>query len=130
MCGAAHAPKFIGEAISQAHAVAARAASVLSRKQMAVGGQTAFVDSDKCISCMTCVHVCPYMAPRINEDNKAEVEIMQRIFADLTARGYKAFSIAKSAGDAGTAGAVTSEPRKSFDPEAKKMLLVPPIQAG
>jgi Fe-S-cluster-containing dehydrogenase component len=23
---------------------------------------------------MTCVHVCPYMAPRINEDNKAEVE--------------------------------------------------------
>ncbi len=23
---------------------------------------------------MTCVHVCPYMAPQINEDNKAEVQ--------------------------------------------------------
>ena len=39
-----------------------------------MGGQIAWVDPDKCISCMTCVHVCPYMAPRINEDNKAEVQ--------------------------------------------------------
>ena len=42
LCGAAHAPKFIGESISQANAVAARAASILSRKQMAVGGQIAW----------------------------------------------------------------------------------------
>ena len=35
---------------------------------------TAWVDPDKCISCMTCVHVCPYMAPRIDESNKAEVQ--------------------------------------------------------
>ena len=41
---------------------------------MPVGGQIAWVDPDKCISCMTCVHVCPYMAPRINEFNKAEVQ--------------------------------------------------------
>ncbi|MEW6720108.1 MAG: 2Fe-2S iron-sulfur cluster-binding protein [Thermodesulfobacteriota bacterium] len=74
LCGTAHAPKFLGETISQAHAVAGRAASILSRKKMAVGGQTAWVDPDKCISCMTCVHVCPYMAPGINEFNKAEVQ--------------------------------------------------------
>jgi len=74
LCGTAHAPKFIGEAIAQANAVAGRAASILSRKKMAVGGQTAWVDPDKCVSCMTCVHVCPYMAPRINELNKAEVQ--------------------------------------------------------
>ena len=74
LCGTAHAPKFVGEAISQAKAVAGRAASILSKKRMPVGGQTAWVDQDKCISCMTCVHVCPYMAPRVNEDNKAEVE--------------------------------------------------------
>jgi heterodisulfide reductase subunit A len=74
LCGTAHAPKFLTEAISQANAVAGRAASVLSRKKMAVSGQTAWVDPDKCVSCMTCVHVCPYMAPRINENNKAEVQ--------------------------------------------------------
>ena len=74
LCGTAHAPKFIGESISQANAVAARAASILSRKVMPVGAQTAWVDPDKCIACMTCVHVCPYLAPQIGKDNKAEVQ--------------------------------------------------------
>ena len=70
----AHAPKFITEAIAQANAVASRAASILSKKQMPVGSQIAWIDPDKCISCMTCVHVCPYMAPQIGRDNKAEVQ--------------------------------------------------------
>jgi len=74
LCGTAHAPKFLGEAIAQAHAVAGRAASILARKRMPVSGQIAWVDPDKCISCMTCVHLCPYMAPHINEFNKAEVQ--------------------------------------------------------
>jgi heterodisulfide reductase subunit A len=74
LCGTAHAPKFLGETIAQAHAVAGRAASILSRKTMPIGAQTAWVDPDKCISCMTCVHVCPYVAPRVNEFNKAEVQ--------------------------------------------------------
>ncbi len=74
LCGTAHAPKFLSETISQANAVAGRAASILGRNKMPVGGQIAWVDPDKCISCMTCVHVCPYMAPRVNEDNKAEVQ--------------------------------------------------------
>ena len=74
LCGTAHAPKALGETISQANAVAGRAASILSRKEMSVSGQTAWVDSDQCISCMTCVHVCPYMAPRPNELSKAEIQ--------------------------------------------------------
>jgi heterodisulfide reductase subunit A2 len=74
LCGTAHAPKFISETISQAKAVAARAASILSKKVMPVGGQTAWVDPDKCISCMTCVHVCPYMAPMVDDHNKAQVQ--------------------------------------------------------
>ncbi len=74
LCGTAHAPKFVSEAIAQANAVAGRAASILGKKRMPVGGQTAWVDQDKCISCMTCVHVCPYMAPLVNEFNKAEVQ--------------------------------------------------------
>ncbi|MFH1741076.1 MAG: 2Fe-2S iron-sulfur cluster-binding protein [bacterium] len=74
LCGTAHAPKFISETISQANAVAARAATILSRKEMPVSGQIAWVDPDKCISCMTCVHVCPYMAPNVGMNNKAEVQ--------------------------------------------------------
>jgi heterodisulfide reductase subunit A-like polyferredoxin len=54
--------------------VAARAAAILSRKEMSVGGQTAWVDPDKCISCLTCIHLCPYMAPVLGENNKAKVQ--------------------------------------------------------
>ena len=58
--------------------------------------------------------------------DKAEMEIAQRLFSDLTKKGYKAFSVTKEAGD----NTMRSEPRGTFDPKAEKMLLVPPIQAG
>jgi len=74
LCGTAHAPKFISETISQAAAVAGRAAGILSKAKMSVGGQTAWVDPDKCVSCMTCVHICPYMAPVLGQNNKATVQ--------------------------------------------------------
>ena len=74
LCGTAHAPKSISETISQANAVAGRAASILSRKAIPVSGQIAWVDPDKCISCMTCVHVCPYNAPTVGFNNKAEIQ--------------------------------------------------------
>ena len=60
--------------IAQANAVASRSASILSKKRMAVSAQTAWVDPDKCISCMTCVHVCPYNAPYMNYDHKGQIE--------------------------------------------------------
>jgi heterodisulfide reductase subunit A-like polyferredoxin len=74
LCGTAHAPKLIGETISQAYAAAGRAACVLSQKEMSVSAQTAHVDPNKCIACMTCVHVCPYGAPKVGRHNKAEIE--------------------------------------------------------
>jgi len=74
LCGTAHAPKFINETIAQAKAAAARAASILSRKNMSVGEQISWVDPDKCVGCMTCYSICPYMAPRVGADNKAEIQ--------------------------------------------------------
>ncbi len=74
LCGLAHSPKCIDENISQAKAAAARAATVLSKTQLDVSAQVSVVDQTKCISCMTCVHVCPYNAPYMNYDHKGQVE--------------------------------------------------------
>jgi len=73
LCGLAHSPKFIDENISQARAAAARAATVLSKTYLEVGAEVSRVDQSKCISCMTCVKVCPYGAPFVNLDGKAEI---------------------------------------------------------
>jgi heterodisulfide reductase subunit A len=74
LCGLAHSPKFIDENIAQARAAAARAATVLSKTHLDVSPQVSRVDQDKCISCMTCVHVCPYGAPFCNLDGKGQIE--------------------------------------------------------
>ncbi|RJP83058.1 MAG: FAD-dependent oxidoreductase [Desulfobacteraceae bacterium] len=73
LCGLAHSPKFMDENMSQARAAAARAATVLSKTHLEVGAQVSKVDQSKCISCMTCVHSCPYGAPFINKDHKGEI---------------------------------------------------------
>jgi heterodisulfide reductase subunit A-like polyferredoxin len=74
LCGLAHSPKFIDENISQARAAAARAATVLSKTELDVSAQVSYVDQQKCISCMTCVTVCPYSAPYCNKDGKGQIE--------------------------------------------------------
>jgi heterodisulfide reductase subunit A len=74
LCGLAHSPKFIDENISQARAAAARAATVLSKTHLDVSAQVSYVDQQKCISCMTCVTVCPYSAPFCNKDGKGQIE--------------------------------------------------------
>ncbi len=74
LCGMAHAPKHIGESIAQAHAVAGRAAAVLSKDRLPVSGQISVVDPEKCAACMTCVRVCPYLAPHVGHRGRAEVE--------------------------------------------------------
>lgn len=74
LSGLAHSPKMIDENIAQAKAAAARAATILSKTHLEVGAQVSSVDQNKCISCMTCVKACPYGAPFLNYDHKAEVE--------------------------------------------------------
>jgi len=66
LCGAIQYPKFIDEAIVQAKAAAARAASILSQEELQVGGAVAVVETEKCTGCLTCVRICPYDAPAIN----------------------------------------------------------------
>ncbi len=66
VAGAAHYPKFPNEAIAQAQAAAARAATILSKETLRAGGVVAQVDAAKCTGCLTCVRICPYRVPRID----------------------------------------------------------------
>jgi len=68
MAGLAHYPKFLGESVAQAQAAAARAATILGRDTLEVGGIIAQVDAEKCVGCLTCVRICPYHVPRIQAD--------------------------------------------------------------
>ncbi|TAK28650.1 MAG: FAD-dependent oxidoreductase [Chloroflexota bacterium] len=75
LCGTGHYPKFADEAVAQAAAAASRAATLLSKKALEVGGVVARVEPEKCASCLTCVRVCPYHVPFINKDGVAEIEV-------------------------------------------------------
>jgi heterodisulfide reductase subunit A len=75
VCGLAHAPKPIEESISQAQAAASRAVTVLSALEVSVSGTVAMVDPNCCSSCGVCVEVCPYSAPKFDENTgKAEIQ--------------------------------------------------------
>jgi heterodisulfide reductase subunit A len=74
IAGLAHSPRFIDETIAHAKAVAGRAATVLSRAYLDIAGQIAKVDPTDCVACATCVKVCPYGAPMINDLKKAEIQ--------------------------------------------------------
>jgi heterodisulfide reductase subunit A2 len=73
LAGLAHYPKPIDESLAQATAAAQRASIVLSQKELTFPGVISRVDPSKCAVCLTCVRLCPYGAPFINEDHKAEI---------------------------------------------------------
>jgi len=75
LCGIAHGPKNIQETIIQAEGAVARALTLLCKDSIAVGGVVAHVEADKCAACLTCVKVCPYGVPRINEKGEAEIDV-------------------------------------------------------
>ena len=78
MSGLSHGPKNLEENIAQAKAAAGRAATILSRDKLESKGTVAVVEADKCASCLTCVRLCPFNAPRINpETMKVEIEPVQ-----------------------------------------------------
>jgi len=68
MCGLAHYPKPIEEAVAQAQAAVARAVTVLSSPEIWLSGTVAVIDQKKCVGCGVCWTVCPYQA--INQDEK------------------------------------------------------------
>ncbi|MBU1742432.1 MAG: hydrogenase iron-sulfur subunit, partial [Proteobacteria bacterium] len=73
LAGLAHGPKPIEESVAQAKGAAARAATLLAKKEMMVGGEVAVVDRRNCAVCLTCVRACPFGVPRI-EGSVAKID--------------------------------------------------------
>jgi heterodisulfide reductase subunit A-like polyferredoxin len=74
LCGLAHSPKPLGESLSQAAAAVSRACTLLSRDSVSVGGMVARIEEEKCAACLTCVRVCPFNVPFINDDGVAQID--------------------------------------------------------
>lgn len=74
LCGGAHYPKLLDEAIAQSLASAARASTLLWRDSLEVGGVVTQVDRDRCTTCLTCLRVCAYDAISFDGDGIAVVE--------------------------------------------------------
>jgi heterodisulfide reductase subunit A-like polyferredoxin len=74
VCGTAHSPKLISEAVAQAMAASSRAATFLSQSEITLSAVTAKVDQERCASCLICVRACPYGVPHINKEGVSEID--------------------------------------------------------
>jgi len=70
LCGTAHGPKLISEAIAQAQAAASRATTFLAKDSIKLSAITAKVDTEHCVRCLTCVRACPFGVPLFNVEEQ------------------------------------------------------------
>ena len=76
LCGLAHYPKHIPEAINQAYGAASRALTLLSHDIVTVSGSVCEVIEKKCMGCGACISACTYGAIEFRatrQGNKAGV---------------------------------------------------------
>jgi len=73
VCGLAHYPKDISEAITQAKASAARAATILTKDYFQAEGKISEIRKERCSGCGLCVEICPYKAIELDEKEKVAV---------------------------------------------------------
>ncbi len=72
LCGIAHYPKLISEAISQAYGAAGRALTLLSHDTVIASGSICVVEEKKCIGCGACVEACTYGAIELYETRQGK----------------------------------------------------------
>ncbi|MFZ7103902.1 MAG: FAD-dependent oxidoreductase [Peptococcaceae bacterium] len=70
VCGLAHGPKPLAEAVVQGMAAAGRACTILNKEKIVAGGQTAQVNKSICSGCGTCASVCPAQAIEIDSGER------------------------------------------------------------
>jgi heterodisulfide reductase subunit A2 len=79
LCGMAHYPKHIPEAINQAYGAAGRALTLLSHDIVTVSGSICEVAEKKCIGCGACVSVCTYGAIEFRETKQGKKAVVNPV---------------------------------------------------
>jgi heterodisulfide reductase subunit A len=79
LCGTAHYPKHIPEAINQAYGAAGRALTLLSHDIVTVSGSVCEVDERKCISCGACISACTYGAIEFRETPQGKKAVVNPV---------------------------------------------------
>ncbi len=74
VCGTAHSPRLVKEAITQGLAAAARAGAFLAAASQAINPLVATVNQGRCIGCLACVRSCPYGIPQMDEKHRSQID--------------------------------------------------------
>jgi heterodisulfide reductase subunit A2 len=79
LCGTAHYPKHIPEAINQAYGAAGRALTLLSNDIVTVSGSVCEVDAKKCMGCGACIDACTYGAIEFQDTRQGKKAVVNPV---------------------------------------------------
>ncbi len=79
LCGIAHYPKFISEAINQAYGAAGRVLTLLSHDTVVASGSICEVDEKKCMGCGACISACAYGAIEFRETRQGKKAVVNPV---------------------------------------------------
>ncbi len=79
LCGMAHYPKYIPEAINQAYGAAGRALTLLSHDTVVASGSVCEVEAKQCIGCGACITACTYGAIEFRETRTGKKALVNPI---------------------------------------------------
>ncbi len=79
LCGMAHYPKHIPEAINQAYGAAGRVLTLLSQDSVTASGAVCEVDENKCIACGACISACKYAAIEFRETRQGKKAVVNPV---------------------------------------------------
>ena len=79
LCGLAHYPKHIPEAINQAYGAASRALTLLSHDTVTVSGSVCEVAEKKCMGCGACITACTYGAIEFRKTREGQKAVVNPV---------------------------------------------------
>jgi len=79
LCGMAHYPKHITEAINQAYGSASRVLTLLSHDTVIASGSVCEVNEKKCMGCGACISACTYGAIEFRETRQGKKAVMNPV---------------------------------------------------
>jgi heterodisulfide reductase subunit A len=79
LCGTAHYPKHMEEAINQAYGAAGRVLTLLSHDVVTVSGAVCAVNESTCMGCGACISACTYGAIEFRETRQGKKAVVNPI---------------------------------------------------